>query len=361
MDERRDQDFWHSRPHSIFWPLLLIALGVFLLLSTLNLVEGSAWEVIVRLWPMLLIVSGLDGLYRRDSYVASVLFIGLGVIFLLSNLGYIELGSWAVFIQLWPVLLVAFGLDLLIGQRGAWSALFGVLIGLGLIVLVVWFTLSQPFALTRSEAQPVSQELEGARQAEIYINPTVGSLELTAADQGDGPLVKGEVRVSRRETIEQSYRVNDGEGVYRLSTEGGSYVYPFMPLGTHSGWALEISPAVPVDLNSTVVVGSHDLNLLGLELTGLEVETVIGSGTIMLPESGDFNGSAQTVIGQLIVRVPQDAAVRFNLDTGLTSASYPDDFIREDDQVSSPEAENADEVMELRLEVPMGGVLIEYY
>ncbi|HSV84961.1 MAG TPA: DUF5668 domain-containing protein, partial [Levilinea sp.] len=77
------------RPYSIFWPLLLIAAGVLLLLNALGQVQGDFWGFFVRLWPLLFIAGGLDSLYRRESFVSPILFTGLGTVILLSNLGTI--------------------------------------------------------------------------------------------------------------------------------------------------------------------------------------------------------------------------------------------------------------------------------
>jgi hypothetical protein len=43
----------------IFWPLLLIAVGVLFLLSNLGLLPFSPWQL-WRLWPLILVVIGLD-------------------------------------------------------------------------------------------------------------------------------------------------------------------------------------------------------------------------------------------------------------------------------------------------------------
>ncbi|MGH2592056.1 MAG: LiaI-LiaF-like domain-containing protein [Anaerolineae bacterium] len=55
---------------SIFWPLLLIVVGVLLLLGNFNLIAINPWLLIRDYWPLLLIAAGLDillsGFLRRD-------------------------------------------------------------------------------------------------------------------------------------------------------------------------------------------------------------------------------------------------------------------------------------------------------
>ena len=105
------------RPHSLFFPLLLIAVGVVMLLNTAHMIQGSTLDTLLRLWPLIFIVGGRDSLYRREGAVGAVLAIGIGTIFLLGNFGYLPASGWMLLLRYWPVLLIAGGLDILIGRR----------------------------------------------------------------------------------------------------------------------------------------------------------------------------------------------------------------------------------------------------
>jgi hypothetical protein len=48
----------------IFWPLLLIAVGVMFLLINFGVLPANTWDVIWRFWPVILIVIGLDIIWR---------------------------------------------------------------------------------------------------------------------------------------------------------------------------------------------------------------------------------------------------------------------------------------------------------
>jgi hypothetical protein len=81
------------------------------------------------------------------SFFWPLVFIGAGVILLLSNLGYLPWQSWNVLWRLWPLLLVALGIDLLIGRRSLVGAIFSVLLILlliGVVVVIVLFAQNIP-------------------------------------------------------------------------------------------------------------------------------------------------------------------------------------------------------------------------
>ena len=61
------------------------------------------------------------------------MFIGAGVMLLLSNLGYLPWESWGVLWRLWPLLVIALGVDLLIGRR----SVAGAIVSAALIVMLV--------------------------------------------------------------------------------------------------------------------------------------------------------------------------------------------------------------------------------
>jgi len=61
-----DQERQQTR-RSIFFPILLIAIGALFLARNLDLIPGTGWDFLVRMWPALLIMAGLDDLIRRKG------------------------------------------------------------------------------------------------------------------------------------------------------------------------------------------------------------------------------------------------------------------------------------------------------
>lgn len=59
-------------PPSVFWPLVFIAAGIFLLLANLGYLSGELWDVLWRLWPLLLVALGVDQLIGRHSVIGAI-------------------------------------------------------------------------------------------------------------------------------------------------------------------------------------------------------------------------------------------------------------------------------------------------
>jgi lia operon protein LiaF len=76
----------------------------------------------------------------RGSLAGPAVLIGLGIVFLLNNLGYLGWGIWDTLLRLWPVLLIAVGLDLLIGRRSALGSALLALLVVAALGAAIWWT-----------------------------------------------------------------------------------------------------------------------------------------------------------------------------------------------------------------------------
>jgi hypothetical protein len=74
MEEKRN----HRRYPSLVWPIVLITAGVMFLLSNLGVLEVDFWQL-WRLWPVLLILGGLDIILGRRSFVGNLVVVTLTV------------------------------------------------------------------------------------------------------------------------------------------------------------------------------------------------------------------------------------------------------------------------------------------
>jgi predicted membrane protein len=101
------------REHSgrIFWGLVLIIVGGLFLLESLH--KADAGEIISRYWPVILIAVGLWILFSSGfrNTLSAMILVAVGAIFLLINLGIFEHDVWN---YAWPLFIVALGLWLIL-------------------------------------------------------------------------------------------------------------------------------------------------------------------------------------------------------------------------------------------------------
>ena len=104
----------HNRPETgVFAGLLFLTVGVILLIGNLNLFPVR--PLLSQWWPALLVLVGIKHLilFRGPSaWVNAAFWMGTGVLFLSSTLGFLPIGVPGL---LWPILLIWFGVFTIIG------------------------------------------------------------------------------------------------------------------------------------------------------------------------------------------------------------------------------------------------------
>jgi hypothetical protein len=353
MDEKKPDQ--RPRPRSsLFWPAVLILIGVLFLMGNLNMLQYSGWNLIWRLWPVLLIIMGLDSLWDRSGVAGPLLAIGAGIVFLLSNFNVITWGAWDLVWRLWPVLIIAIGLDIAIGRR----SIFGALLSLVLLLAVLGAALALMGTGAPTESRDINwiPEVE-VTQVDARIKPAVGTLRIGAIVDSVAYL-QGTLYLPRGENIDQSYSVQNGRGNVRLSTRSPSVFIPSFS-NNHSGWNLDFSTETPLNLEVDMGVGQMDLDLSELRISSLDVNLGVGQTTVTLPVR-DIEGKIEGGVGQMIIEVPRDAGVRIEVDNGLTAVSIPSDFDHQKDTYTSSNYNDAEVHIVLDLRQGIGSLVVIY-
>ena len=105
---------------------------------------------------------------RRRSLVWPLVLISIGILFLLNNLGLVSWNLWSLLWRMWPVLVVAIGLDLIFGRRsGIWPAILVVLV-IGMFAGALWlFDVTESAWSGEKVSKTVVQELGMEEEAEV--------------------------------------------------------------------------------------------------------------------------------------------------------------------------------------------------
>lgn len=295
---------------------------------------------------------------RRGSLVGPVILIGLGIVFLLNNLGILNWSVWDVIFRLWPVLIVAAGLDILIGRRSAWGALLSLVLTCALIAGALWLY-GTGIVATNSAAEEIGQSLDEATAAQIVIAPAVGSVRIEALAESN-QLVSGVIRPIRGERVQRDFTVRDGTAVFALQSEG-NFVGPFFGGPSNEpNWDLGVSSDVPLELEISLGVGESDVDLTGLTIDDLNVSIGVGQMTVVLPDEGSFWAEIDSAIGNTVIIIPAEMEVRIDVDTGLAARQLPRNYRQHDGAYESPGYANAENRIELKVSQAIGNVTIRH-
>jgi len=266
----------------------LIGLGlVFLVRQALNLDWGEAWPLFVILAGAAGIVSRLLGRPRGVSGVWSftwpVLWLGIGIVLLLSTTGTLGREPIDLFADVWP-----------------W-----VLVGLG-----VWFLVGAVLPFGGTAIEHLAIPLGGAREAAIRIR--FGAGELTVGSAAPGNLVDGEYA---------------GGVIHRQPAPGRieleqDLTYGLPWLDGRSAWTVGLAPGIPLDLRFDTGAARARLDLSGLQPRTVELHTGASETTVRLPRAGGVSAfRAEAGAAQLTVEVPAGVAARIRTRMAIGSTN----------------------------------------
>ena len=296
----------------------------------------------------------MDRRSRRGGLAGPVILIGLGVVFLLNNLGILSWSVWDVIFNLWPVLLIAAGLDVLIGRRSGWGAVLSLLLTLAVLVGALWLLGAGLGQATTIEE--VTQPLDGAAQAEIKIAPAVGALHVESLSGSDN-LIEGTLYLRSGERLVRQFELEEETATFALQSEG-NFVGPFG--GAGQSWDLALNPDPSLDLETFIAMGQADLDLTGLTVSDLEAGMAMGQITIVLPGEGSFRAKVDGAIGQIIIVIPEGMEARVRLDTALVGNQLPSEYQSQDDVYTSPGYASAENRVDLEVNLAIGSVVIRH-
>lgn len=272
-----------------------------------------------------------------------VILIGVGLLLFLGNIQAIPGLDWRMLAALWPILLVGIGLDLIIGRRWVWvSALIGIAtVGAAYLMMayapalglfkpsgeVRTYTFSEPVGSATSAKVTLDLSGEPARVRALADAATLFQADITH---------NGEMQFSA-----------SGSGAEKVITLKSAPViswgwWNFSALTAE--WVIGLSPKLPLALEVDVSAGTATLDLTGLQLSSLNVDGGAGQCNLTLPASSkayavDYEGSAGSAqinlpaetdlslsldgsAGSINVRLPANAAVRVEVqDEGAGSVS----------------------------------------
>lgn len=348
-----------SERGSFFFPILLIALGVVFLLKNLDLLTGDIWETLLNLWPLLLIALGLDNAFRHHGLVGPIFLMGVGAAFLLANFGLLAINAWEMILRLWPLLLIAIGLDIAVGHRSVLWSLAGLLVLIILLAGTLWlYGLHQQSGYLPTPKQ-INQPLQGATRAKVGIQLPLGTLRFGSFTQGKD-LLQGTIQLGRNEQFHANYSVENGVGTYSMSSSGSMLFDLPTKKDDRWLWDLKCNASTPLDLNISLGAGISFLDLHDLSINSFQVDMGIGEITVALRKGIEYQGKIEGAIGQTLILIPRGLAVRINTDTGLTHVQVPEDFQRLEDVYTSPGYEAASARVNMEVSQAIGVIRIRY-
>lgn len=241
------------------------------------------------------------------------------------------------------------------------------LVGLGLLALSIpAFTgLTDSARAATSEQQTVPRDAATSVGAELDMD--FGILKIDPAAAGSTDLFVGDFTFDDDEwRPEVVYQLDGQTGVLDVQQPGdfGDLDFnDFDDIGQNDGnrWDVQLAPGVPLDLEVDLDTGSSELNLGGLDVRTLDVETNAGEITIDLTGADwqqNLDAAIDSEAGTITLIVPADASVRIDADTTLGDVDA-DGFERDGDAYVTAAYDDAAPTLRFDINTTVGEINLE--
>jgi hypothetical protein len=298
--------------------------------------------------------------FQRPNLFWPLVLIGLGLLLLLQNFGLLPPGVWGTLAPLWPVLLVVLGLDMLAGRQSRGR---GVLVsGLGALIVagvLTWAAL-RASTLPSGTTQTLSQPLQDALTAQINLDVGVGELNVSALGQSPA-LMEGVAVLGGGESVQQSYSLLNNEGQLDLVQQQNALLTPFLARRNAEAarWDLQLASAIPLALDIHTGVGRAHLDLSGLRLLRLNLQTGLGQTFVIFPPRGSLRTTVQAGLGDVVLTIPVDLPTRLTVSSGLAAVHISPRFAQQGKvYTANGFGANSDDYLDLELKAGLGNVTI---
>ena len=340
----------------LVFPILLIAIGILLLLNSLDILHGNLFDLLWRLWPIVFFAIGLDIVLRKKSLVSGSLLICLSILFLLNNYEWLENNLWVLLLELWPIFLIALGLDLLVLRSFSILAyLFGLVVILVVLFGSLWFlgVLQERSSIGR---KVIEQPLYGATAASIFVESEIADLKVMRNKDGQ-TLLDGLVPSSYAGLhVADSYVVSDQFGKYVISSSDISL--PVYGEYNSWDWDLNLTKTIPLELMIVLTFGDAEIDLKELKISDCISRVAVGNVSLSLPDEGQFNSIIDVDIGQITVIVPEGMEIWINPKTGLAILDLPEEYYRYETGYKSADFDMSMNKIRLDLNIDLGRIKI---
>jgi hypothetical protein len=249
---------------------------------------------------------------RNRGLIVPLILIGIGVIVLLVNLGVLSAAALSRLADLWPLLLVIIGLQLVLNHTLPRQQ--ATLVGLGaaavIVIAAIAYVTLGPGNQFGTQAADSSQRLSGLSSATLSLDYSASSLEVRGRGLGDS-LYQAHVDYPSGENP-PTFSVDQQSGTVEINDSSG-----FSPFHLFSSNRRHLAVALSDRIPWTIEIGGGasnvQLDLTGLQLANLEISGGASSVDVQL---GRPKGTVQIHVsgGASNLRMHAAAGSAWNVD-----------------------------------------------
>ena len=323
-----------------------------------------------------------------DKYSGAVFLIIIGTIFLLNTTGALSWSVWLLLLRFWPVFIIIAGVQVILGKTKFGAISIGVIALVIYTVIAIFAIISTGLTIKGNDVvRPAWRErvnnvllkdpgdLKSSEDSFELMSEEVDGIDLDL-NLGIGKFILRDDSASNSVVFNSKYFENMGEPDYRSGIDGRTFkvdlsqkdnfeIWGFKSRGPEYNLQLpDLKPVEKLDLNLGAGEGEVNLTKLGLEEMNLEV----GAGKLEVKLGEDslpkIPSNVKVGTGELTIYVPRGTEYKIKYEVGVGEAEIFDNTVSglgKEGEIISDDFEDADVRLELDVNVGVGKFEIRYY
>ena len=257
-----------------------------------------------------------------------VILLSVGIVLLLNNLNYVDWSVWVSILSLWPVLLIAIGIEKIFAKTSLsfLAYLSPILLLFAILGPAYYFYHNEKDSITyegktfRWEKEMVSTVKRGYASFDFK----AGKLKTGA---GQDKLIRAELDYSRREPL-CLYNYSEKDSLVKIDLKDRDHLWRgwFNPRSNNRHeWNVFLSDKIPWDLQIENSVMNGSLDFSGIILENLSVDLDVSSLKIKLGNKArNLKVKIDSDVSRLELLLPRDAGLNIETRSSLSSTDFQD-------------------------------------
>lgn len=256
-----------------------------------------------------------------------VIFICCGIVLLLNTLDYVSWSVWFKILSLWPILLIAIGIELVFKKTFlSFLAILSPILMILAILGPVYFGYGEwtrGAELTKDYKWKIPFE-EKIKEAKVTVEFKAGELEIKSDTVN---LVDARLDYWNREP-ECDFFFSDLDSTARIKIKGGRKEWTdwVMKGWRRHEWEIGLNHQVPLDLELQVKASDANLNLSDLQVDDLNLVLKASDLRIRFGKREFIKCKLDSDASRIRILIPEETGIKIDSEANLTSTEFSGDI-----------------------------------
>lgn len=290
----------------------------------------------------------------RNKVIIGLILVTVGIFLLLANLGIINYNVFYNIFNLWPLLLIVIGINIVFRNTKAISYIAW---GLFFVIIIIYGVYTQNNLETSdlSTETIVMERRAETRYADLDLDLGASRLNINSTDD---ELLLGNLK-GRRLNYTEKY--SNGREKVDILFESGNFNLTNFQANQDATYDFYLNNEIIWDLDLDLGALSGQLNLEDIPTRSLDLDIGAASLTIVLGDKHDLDFSIDSGASSIDIIIPKGVGLKIELDIGLSANNIDDlDLIYNDDYYISSNYDSAETKINIDVDSGLGKINFSY-